>query len=76
MKEKVGRQGKAAQNVWNEPIDAPQNSWVPVITCLAEIRFSKLNIFKNDPYFASSSKWTFPQTKNTEIRVIFENIKF
>ena len=53
FEEKVGRQGKGAQNVWNEPIDAPPNSWVPNMTCLAENRFSKLNIFENDPYFAS-----------------------
>ena len=45
FEEKVGRQGKGAQNVWNEPIDAP-NSWVPNMTCLAEIRFSKLKISK------------------------------
>ena len=51
FEEKVGRQGKGAQNVWNEPIDAPPNSWVPNMTCLAENRFSKLNIFENDPYF-------------------------
>ena len=48
LEEKVERQGKGDQNVWNEPNDAP---WVHNMACWAEIPFSNLNIFKNDPYF-------------------------
>ena len=47
---KLERQGKGAQNVWNEPINAPLNPWVPVIARSAENRFSKLNILKKHPY--------------------------
>ena len=53
FEEKVKRQGKDDQNVWNEPIDAPLSSWVRSIAFWEEIPFSKLNIFKNDTFTAS-----------------------
>ena len=51
LEEKVERQGKGDQNVWNEPNDAPLSPWVHNMSCWEETPFSKLNIFKNDPYF-------------------------
>ena len=33
FQEKVERQGKGDQNVWNEPIDAPLSPWVRSIAC-------------------------------------------
>ena len=51
LEEKVERQGKGDQNVWNELNDAPLSRWVHTMACWAEISFSKLNIFENVPYF-------------------------
>ena len=48
----VGRQEKSVKNVRNEHIDLPLDSWVRIIACLTEIRFSKLKILQNQPYFA------------------------
>ena len=50
LEEKVERQGKGDQNVWNELNHAPLNPWVRSIACWEEIPFSKLNILKNDAY--------------------------
>ena len=33
FEEKVERQGKDDQNVWNEPIDTPLSPWVRSIAC-------------------------------------------
>ena len=52
LEEKVERQGKGDQNVWNEPNDAPLSPWVHNMACRAENPFSNLKIFKNVPYFA------------------------
>ena len=59
FEEKVERQGKGDQNVWNEPIGAPLSPWVHNMACWAEIPFSNLNIFKNHPYFR-----LFPQRES------------
>ena len=73
MEERVGRQGKGAQNVRNEPNNLPQNSWVLIMTCLGEVRFSKLNILENHPYLTTfSGRGTLPN----ETGVIFQNIEF
>ena len=75
FEEKVERQGKDDQNVWNEPIDAPLSPWVRSIACWEEIPFSKLNIFKNYPYFKLFRLGECPPWKWGEIRVIFENFE-
>ena len=53
FEEKVGRQGKGAQNVCNEPIDPCLEPWVHPFACLGENRFSKLQFLKNHPYLTS-----------------------
>ena len=51
FEEKVERQWKDVETVWNELNDAPLSPCVRSIACWEEIPFSKLNIFKNEPYF-------------------------
>ena len=50
LEEKLGRQGKGTQNVWNELIDPCQKSWVHNCARFRENRFSKLKFFRNHPY--------------------------
>ena len=66
--ERVGRQGKGAQNLRNEPNDLPQNSWVPIMSCLGEIRFSKFKILKNHPYLTlfSTERLTLPKLRSNK----------
>ena len=59
LEEKVERQGTGGQNVWNEPIDVPLNPWIPIITCLAEKSFPKVNIFQNYRYFLPSKAFFY-----------------
>ena len=50
LEEKVERQWKGDQNVWNEPVDSCQEPWVHHCACFRENRFSKLKIFQKHPY--------------------------
>ena len=61
FEEKVERQGKGDQNVWNEPNDTPPSPWVYSMACWVEIPFSKLEILENDTHFALTG---FPQKNN------------
>ena len=76
LEEKVERRGKGDQNVWNEPINAPLNPWVPLIACLVENSFSKLKNFQNYPYFNDLSLQIKEGLRREEITVILENIDF
>ena len=51
--EKVERQGKGDQNVYNQPIDPHLRPQVQNMSCCREIRLSKFKIWKNDPYFSA-----------------------
>ena len=76
FEEKLERQGKGNQNVWNEPNDAPLSPWVFNMACWAEIPFSNLKNFENHPYFKSFLQGEFFQQKRRKIRVIFEIFEF
>ena len=75
LEEKVGRQGKSAQNDRNELNNAPIFSWVNIIGCSAEIRVSKLKISKNDTYFNRIFSRGMPTMKRGKICVIFGNFE-
>ena len=62
FEEKVERQGKGAQNVWNEPIEPLLGPWVHRITSLEENHFSKLKNFEKHPYLTLFSEGSFPLT--------------
>ena len=49
LEEKLGRQGKGTQNVWNELIDPLPGSSVQDMTTYGEISFSKLKNSENEP---------------------------